>query len=209
MELTFIQLLWFVLIGVLWTGYLTLEGFGFGVGMLLKILPKNEKERRATLNAIGPHWDGNEVWLLTAGGATFAAFPEWYATMFSGMYLALVVILVCLIFRVCALEWRKMINTDRWRSNWDWIHTIVAWVVSILWGVAFANLVQGMSAAPVSYQWLQHQHPFDSVASSVHVLLWIASLTAYGVSSSALSAWALRSCPLSGSDLSSGIFHKA
>ena len=144
MELTFIQLLWFVLIGVLWTGYLTLEGFGFGVGMLLKILPKNEKERRATLNAIGPHWDGNEVWLLTAGGATFAAFPEWYATMFSGMYLALVVILVCLIFRVCALEWRKMINTDRWRSNWDWIHTIVAWVVSILWGVAFANLVQGM-----------------------------------------------------------------
>ncbi|MFT3945230.1 MAG: cytochrome d ubiquinol oxidase subunit II [Ancrocorticia sp.] len=144
MELTFIQLLWFVLIGVLWTGYLTLEGFGFGVGMLLKILPKNEKERRATLNAIGPHWDGNEVWLLTAGGATFAAFPEWYATMFSGMYIALVLILVCLIFRVCALEWRKMINTDSWRSNWDWIHTVSAWVVSILWGVAFANLVQGM-----------------------------------------------------------------
>ncbi len=144
MELTFIQLLWFILIAVLWIGYLTLEGFGFGVGMLLKILPKNEKERRATLNAIGPHWDGNEVWLLTAGGATFAAFPEWYATMFSGMYLALVVILVALIFRVCALEWRKTINTDAWRNGWDVIHTGAAWVVAILWGVAFANLVQGL-----------------------------------------------------------------
>ena len=85
MELTFIQLLWFVLIGVLWTGYLTLEGFGFGVGMLLKILPKNEKERRATLNAIGPHWDGNQVWLITAGGAIFAAWPFVYAAAFSGL----------------------------------------------------------------------------------------------------------------------------
>lgn len=144
MDLTFIQLLWFILIGVLWTGYLTLEGFGFGTGMLLKILPRNEKERRATLNAIGPHWDGNEVWVLTAGGATFAAFPEWYATMFSGMYLALVVVLLVLIVRIAALEWRKTINTDAWRTFWDWAHTISAWTVSILWGVAFANLVQGM-----------------------------------------------------------------
>lgn len=96
------------------------------------------------LNAIGPHWDGNEVWVLTAGGATFAAFPEWYATMFSGMYLALVLVLVCLIVRICALEWRKTINSDAWRNGWDWAHTTAAWVVSILWGVAFANLVQGM-----------------------------------------------------------------
>ncbi len=144
MDLTFIQLLWFILIGVLWIGYLTLEGFGFGTGMLLKILPRGEKERRAMLNAIGPHWDGNEVWVLTAGGATFAAFPEWYATMFSGMYLALVAILVVLIVRICALEWRKTINSDAWRNAWDWAHTVSAWVVSILWGVAFSNLVQGM-----------------------------------------------------------------
>lgn len=144
MDLSFIQLLWFILIGVLWTGYLALEGFGFGTGMLLKILPRGEKERRAMLNAIGPHWDGNEVWVLTAGGATFAAFPEWYATMFSGMYLALVLVLVCLIVRICALEWRKTINSDAWRNGWDWAHTTAAWVVSILWGVAFANLVQGM-----------------------------------------------------------------
>ncbi|MFT0846774.1 cytochrome d ubiquinol oxidase subunit II [Actinomycetaceae bacterium L2_0104] len=150
--MTFIQLLWFILIAILWIGYLTLEGYAFGVGMLLKILPKTEKERRATLNAIGPHWDGNEVWLITAGGATFAAFPEWYATMFSGMYLPLVLILVALIFRICAIEWRKTINTDGWRSGWDSIHTGAAWAVSILWGVTFANLVQGMQIEVGHYE---------------------------------------------------------
>ena len=144
MDLTPIQLLWFILIAVLWIGYLALEGFGFGVGMLLKILPKSEKERRLALNTIGPHWDGNEVWVLTAGGATFAAFPEWYATMFSGMYLALVLVLVCLIVRICAIEWRSKINSQAWRDAWDWAHTIGAWIPSVLWGVAFANLVQGM-----------------------------------------------------------------
>ena len=145
MDLTPIQLLWFILIAVLWIGYLALVGFGFGVGMLLKILPKSEKERRLALNTIGPHWDGNEVWVLTAGGATFAAFPEWYATMFSGMYLALVLVLVCLIVRICAIEWRKQINTEAWRRGWDVAHTASSWIVSVLWGVAFANLVQGMS----------------------------------------------------------------
>jgi len=143
-ELTTIQLLWFSVVAVLWIGYLALEGFDFGVAMLLKILPKTSKERRVALSSIGPHWDGNEVWVLTAGGATFAAFPEWYATMFSGMYLALMLILVCLIVRVCAIEWRKMIDTDAWRNGWDTAHTVSAWVVSFLWGVAFANLVQGM-----------------------------------------------------------------
>ncbi|MGO3041815.1 cytochrome d ubiquinol oxidase subunit II [Ancrocorticia populi] len=152
MDLSFIQLLWFILIGVLWMGYIALEGFGFGVGILLKGLARNEKERRASLNAIGPHWDGNEVWLITAGGATFAAFPEWYATMFSGMYLALVVILVCLIFRICALEWRKMINSPRWRNTWDWINATVCFVVSILWGVAFSNFVQGMKIEVGHYE---------------------------------------------------------
>ena len=144
MELTTIQLLWFSVVAVLWIGYLALEGFDFGVAMLLKVLPKTSKERRVALSSIGPHWDGNEVWVLTAGGATFAAFPEWYATMFSGMYLALMLILVCLIVRVCAIEWRKMIDTDAWRNGWDTAHTVSAWVVSFLWGVAFANLVQGM-----------------------------------------------------------------
>lgn len=139
-----LPILWFILIAVLWIGYLTLEGFDFGVGMLLRILGRNERERRAMIQTIGPHWDGNEVWLLTAGGATFAAFPEWYGTLFSGAYLALFLILLCLIVRICAIEWRSKINSQKWRDNWDWAHTISAWLPSILWGVAFANLVQGM-----------------------------------------------------------------
>ena len=139
-----LSILWFILIAVLWIGYLTLEGFDFGVGMLLKILGRDERERRATLATIGPHWDGNEVWLLTAGGATFAAFPEWYSTLFSGAYIVLFIILLCLIVRVCAIEWRPKVNSQTWRDRWDRVHTISAWIPSILWGVAFANLVQGM-----------------------------------------------------------------
>ena len=139
-----LSILWFILIAVLWTGYLTLEGFDFGVGMLLKILGRDEKERRAMMRTIGPHWDGNEVWLLTAGGATFAAFPEWYGTLFSGAYLALFIILLCLIVRVCAIEWRPKVNDQTWRDRWDWAHSISAWLPAVLWGVAFANLVQGM-----------------------------------------------------------------
>ena len=139
-----LPLLWFLLIAVLWTGYLVLEGFDFGVGMLLRPFARDEKERRVLLRSIGPVWDGNEVWLLTAGGATFAAFPEWYATMFSGMYLPLLVILLALIVRICAIEWRAKIDDPVWRNRWDWAHTVGAWVPAVLWGVAFANLVQGM-----------------------------------------------------------------
>ncbi len=105
-----LQIIWFILIAVLWTGYLFLEGFDFGVGMLLPVLGRDEKERRVMINTIGPVWDGNEVWLLTAGGATFAAFPEWYATLFSGFYLALLVILLALIARIVSFEWRGKIN---------------------------------------------------------------------------------------------------
>ena len=151
MEQTFLMTLWFILVAVLWIGFLALEGFGYGVGMFLKTFARNERERRAMINSIGPHWDGNEVWLLTAGGATFAAFPEWYATMFSGMYIALVLVLVCLIIRICALEWRKMIRTERWRNTWDTLHCIVSWIVSILFGVAFANLVAGMKIEVGNY----------------------------------------------------------
>jgi len=139
-----LSVLWFILIAILWVGYLTLEGFDFGVGMLLKILGRDERERRAMVQTIGPHWDGNEVWLLTAGGATFAAFPEWYGTLFSGAYLVLFIILLCLIVRVCAIEWRGKINAQSWRDRWDWAHTVAAWLPAILWGAAFANLVQGM-----------------------------------------------------------------
>lgn len=139
-----LSILWFILIAVLWTVYLVLEGFDFGVGMLLPWVAKGDKERTVMVRTIGPHWDGNEVWLLTAGGATFAAFPAWYATMFSGMYLALFLILLLLILRIVAIEWRSKISTEKWRAAWDWFHTVSAYLVPLVLGVAFSNLVQGM-----------------------------------------------------------------
>ncbi|CAL9511443.1 cytochrome d ubiquinol oxidase subunit II [Streptomyces sp. enrichment culture] len=135
---------WFVLIAVLWTGYFFLEGFDFGVGVLTKLLARDRAEKRVLINTIGPVWDGNEVWLLTAGGATFAAFPEWYATLFSGFYLPLLVILVCLIVRGVAFEYRVKRPEERWQRNWD---TAIFWtslIPAFLWGVAFGNIVHGV-----------------------------------------------------------------
>jgi len=136
--------LWFILIAVLWIGYFVLEGFDFGVGILTKVLPRDERERRVLLNTIGPVWDGNEVWVLTAGGATFAAFPEWYATLFSGFYLPLLAILVALIVRGVAFEYRGKRPDARWRARWD---NCIFWgslVPAVLWGVAFGNVVRGV-----------------------------------------------------------------
>ncbi|EME23158.1 cytochrome d ubiquinol oxidase subunit II [Rhodococcus triatomae] len=147
-----LQELWFILIAVLFIGYFVLEGFDFGVGMLMPVLGRskngsadNDTRRRVVLNTIGPVWDGNEVWLLTAGGAMFAAFPEWYATLFSGFYLPLLLILVALIVRVCAIEYRGKIDDATWRSRWDWGIILGSWVPAILWGVAFANIVRGVA----------------------------------------------------------------
>ncbi|HEY1970852.1 MAG TPA: cytochrome d ubiquinol oxidase subunit II [Pseudonocardia sp.] len=136
--------IWFILIAVLWTGYFVLEGFDFGVGMLLSVLSRDNADRRVLLNSIGPVWDGNEVWLLVAGGATFAAFPAWYATLFSGFYLALLLILVALIGRIIALEFRGKIDSDRWRRNFDRIIVASSTLPALLWGVAFGNIVAGV-----------------------------------------------------------------
>jgi cytochrome d ubiquinol oxidase subunit II len=141
MELTTV---WFILIAILWVGYLVLEGFDFGVGILLPVIGRNEPERRAMIRTIGPVWDGNEVWLLVAGGATFAAFPEWYATLFSGFYIALFAILVALIFRGIAVEYRNKRPGLAWRTRWDWVIAGGSFVPALLWGVAFANIVQGV-----------------------------------------------------------------
>jgi len=141
MELTDV---WFALIVVLWIGYFFLEGFDFGVGILLPVIGKSETERRVMINTIGPVWDGNEVWLLVAGGATFAAFPEWYATLFSGFYLPLLLILVALIIRGVAFEYRGKKDSATWRSRWDLAIFIGSLVPAILWGVAFANIVRGV-----------------------------------------------------------------
>jgi cytochrome bd ubiquinol oxidase subunit II len=136
--------IWFLLIAVLWIGYFVLEGFDFGLGILLPFLGKNDGERRALINAIGPVWDGNEVWVLVAGGATFAAFPNWYATLFSGFYLALFIILVALILRGVAFEYHSKHDSARWRRGWDWAIFIGSAVPALLWGVAFANIVAGV-----------------------------------------------------------------
>ncbi|MEU9744969.1 cytochrome d ubiquinol oxidase subunit II [Streptomyces niveus] len=135
---------WFVLIAVLWTGYFFLEGFDFGIGVLTKLLARNRKERRVLINTIGPVWDGNEVWLLSAGGATFAAFPEWYATLFSGFYLPLLIILVCLIVRGVAFEYRAKRPEERWQRNWEHAIFWTSLLPAVLWGVAFGNIVRGV-----------------------------------------------------------------
>ncbi|MFF2189088.1 cytochrome d ubiquinol oxidase subunit II [Streptomyces sp. NPDC058155] len=135
---------WFVLIAVLWTGYFFLEGFDFGIGVLTKLLARNRKERRVLINTIGPVWDGNEVWLLSAGGATFAAFPEWYATLFSGFYLPLLLILVCLIVRGVAFEYRAKRPEERWQRNWEHAIFWTSLLPAVLWGVAFGNIVRGV-----------------------------------------------------------------
>ena len=135
---------WFGIIAVLWIGYFFLEGFDFGVGILLPVLAHDETDRRVVINTIGPVWDGNEVWLLVAGGATFAAFPEWYATLFSGFYLALLLILLALIARGVAFEYRGKVDSDRWRAGWDQAIFWGSALPALLWGVAFANIVHGV-----------------------------------------------------------------
>ncbi|MET7669343.1 cytochrome d ubiquinol oxidase subunit II [Micromonospora luteifusca] len=141
MELTTI---WFLLVAVLFTGYFILEGFDFGVGMLLPVLGRDDRERRVLINTIGPVWDGNEVWLITAGGAMFASFPEWYATLFSGFYLPLLLILLALIVRGVAFEYRHKRPEVSWKRRWDAAIVVGSLLPSILWGIAFANILRGV-----------------------------------------------------------------
>ena len=139
-----LEIFWFCLIVVVWAMYFLLEGFDFGVGMLLPFVPRSDEERSTALRTIGPVWDGNEVWLVVAGGATFAAFPAWYATMFSGFYLALLLILVFLIVRVVSFEWRSKSETPGWRTTWTWANTIGSFGASLLWGIGLSCLVYGV-----------------------------------------------------------------
>lgn len=136
--------LWFILIGVLFVGFVFLEGFDFGVGMGTKFLARNEAERRVLINTIGPHWDANEVWLLTAGGAMFAAFPHWYATLFSGYYLPFVLLLLALIARGVAFEYRSKHHTAGWKATWDWSIFLGSLLPPFLLGVLFSGLIKGL-----------------------------------------------------------------
>jgi cytochrome d ubiquinol oxidase subunit II len=139
-----LNVLWFILVTVLFIGFFFLEGFDYGVGIVLPFLGKNDTERRMIINTIGPVWDGNEVWMITAGGAMFAAFPNWYATLFSGFYLALFLMLVALIVRGVAFEFRGKDDRPQWRSCWDNAIFFGSFVPALLWGVAVSNIIQGV-----------------------------------------------------------------
>jgi cytochrome bd ubiquinol oxidase subunit II len=144
MSYGFLQTLWFILIAFLWIGFYFLEGFDFGVGMLLPFLGKKDEERRAIINSIGSVWDGNEVWLFTVGSVTFAAFPEWYATMFSGFYLALFLLVIGLIIRAISFEYRSKDSNPIWRNRFDWLIAIGSFLPAFVLGVTFANLACGV-----------------------------------------------------------------
>jgi cytochrome d ubiquinol oxidase subunit II len=136
--------IWFVIIAIFWTGFFVLEGFDFGVGMLHTIVGRTDIERRVALNTIGPWWDGNEVWLIVAGAGMFAAFPGWYATMFSALYLALVIVLAALMARGVAMEFKGKGDGARWRSTWMWCTTLGSLLVPLLLGVGLGDLLVGL-----------------------------------------------------------------
>jgi cytochrome bd ubiquinol oxidase subunit II len=170
-----LQLLWFLIIAFFWAGYFLLEGFDFGVGMLLPFLPRDERERRVMFESIGPVWDGNEVWLVVAGGATFAAFPAWYGTMFSGFYIALLLVLAFLIVRVVSFEWREKRESPRWRATWMWANTIGSAGAALVWGVGLANLVHGVPIDADGHfagDFLDLFSPYTVVAGVAAVLLF-------------------------------------
>lgn len=144
MELNVFQVIWFIIWGLLWAMYFVLDGFDLGVGMLLPFVAKDERERKLAYTAIGPFWDANEVWLITAGGATFAAFPKTYAVMFSALYLPLMLILIALILRGVALEFRNKVESPTWKKIWDWVFFIGSFVPPFLLGVAFGNIFKGI-----------------------------------------------------------------
>ncbi len=172
-----LNVLWFILVAVLYIGYFVLEGFDFGVGILLPFLGKTDTQRRVLINTVGPHWDGNEVWLITAGGATFAAFPQWYATLFSGFYLPLFLMLIALIVRGVAFEFRSKDENPRWRSLWDWAIFIGSLVPAVLWGVAFTNFVIGV---PIDAN-MQYVGGFWNLLNPFALLGGLVSLLAFTV----------------------------
>ena len=155
-----LETVWFVVIAAFWLGYLFLEGFDFGVGMLLPVLGRDNTERRVMVNTIGPVWDGNEVWLIVAAGATFAAFPGWYASLFSGAYLPLLLVLLALIGRGVAFEYRGKVDSDRWRRTWDRVIMIGSWVPPLGVGLLLSTTVLGL---PLDAAGNRVGTPFESV----------------------------------------------
>ena len=139
-----LKAIWWLFIGVLLVGFTIMDGQDMGVGTLLPFLGKNDSERRIMINSVAPHWDGNQVWFVTGGGAMFAAWPLMYAIAFSGFYWAMLVILAALMFRPLAFDYRSKVPAERWRSSWDWLLFVGSAVPPIICGVAFGNLLQGV-----------------------------------------------------------------
>lgn len=144
MEYELLKIIWWVLIGVLLIGFAVTDGFDMGVGALLKVIGKTDSERRVMMNTVGPHWDGNQVWFITAGGAIFAAWPVVYAVAFSGFYWALLLVLFAMFFRPVGFEYRSKVQDPRWRNAWDWGLTVGGAVPALVFGVAFGNLLLGV-----------------------------------------------------------------
>jgi len=169
------QTIWFILIAILFVGYFFLEGFDFGVGILLPFISKDDVDRRVVINSIGPFWDANEVWLITAGGAMFAAFPHWYATLFSGFYIPFFLMLLALIVRAIGLEFRSKMPHAWWRKTADWFIFAGSIVPAFLWGVAFTNIVMGLPIGPDMYftgNLLTILNPYALLGGMVVVLMF-------------------------------------
>ncbi|MCX8067937.1 MAG: cytochrome d ubiquinol oxidase subunit II [Anaerolineae bacterium] len=168
--------LWFILITVLFTGFFVLEGFDYGVGILLPFLGKKDEERRIIINTIGPFWDSNEVWMITAGGALFAAFPQVYATLASGAYLAIILLLVGLILRGVGFEFRSRYPSPRWRTTWDWLLFVGSLIPALLWGAVVGNLMRGLAIDQRMIYWgglLPLLNPFALWAGLTFVALFV------------------------------------
>lgn len=167
---------WFILITILFIGFFVLEGFDFGVGIVSRFLGKTDQEKRIFINTVGPFWDANEVWLITAGGAMFAAYPHWYATMFSGFYIPLVFMLLALILRGVSFEFRGKVDNSKWKNTWDWTLFIGSLLPPILWGVVLANFMTGM---PINQEkemiggFVQFLHPFALLGGLMFLMLTI------------------------------------
>jgi cytochrome d ubiquinol oxidase subunit II len=186
MDYEFLRFIWWLLIGVLLIGFAVTDGFDMGVGALLKVVGKTDNERRVMINAVAPHWDGNQVWLITAGGALFAAWPPVYATSFSGFYLAMILTLVALYFRPIGFDYRSKLDSPRWRSNWDWALTFGSAVPPIIFGVAFGNLLIGVpfhfdELLRVIYtgSFLALLNPFALLVGVLSLLMFVSQGAAY------------------------------
>ncbi|MCK5689443.1 cytochrome d ubiquinol oxidase subunit II [Myxococcota bacterium] len=174
MEASFLQIIWFILLVILIGGYAVLDGFDMGVGFL-SLFAKDQEEKRIYMNAIGPVWDGNEVWLLTAGGALFAAFPPVYATIFSGFYLAMMILLLFLMLRAVSFEFRSKVENEKWRSIWDWVFGLSGTVPAILYGVAVGNILHGVPIDAQGY----HRGSFLEMLNPYSLLIGVLTLTMF------------------------------